>query len=108
MRSQAMLSEDVLMGIRQGMPVYGPFSAKIGTVKYIQFADDTIDGYAFVEDQRVRDAAEPMRMRLLKDGFICINTGLFVKDRFARSTQIASVTDDGIQLMVGKDSLTTL
>jgi hypothetical protein len=49
---------------------------------------------------------DPLRQRLLRHGFIRINTsGLFAADRYAMPDQIASVADDRITLHVMREDL---
>lgn len=49
---------------------------------------------------------EPLRQRLLRHGFIRIDTsGLLTADRYATPDQIAGVTDDRVELRVTRDDL---
>lgn len=49
---------------------------------------------------------EPVRARLLRHGFIRIDTtGLFAADRYAMPEQIASVSDDRVTLRVTREEL---
>jgi hypothetical protein len=100
--------DDLLVTIHQAMPVFDGFGERIGTVKYSQFADDSVDGYIYVEDQRVRTAPEPLRAHLLHGGYICIKTGLLAPDRFATTAQISEVSDSGVYLHAERDNLVTL
>ena len=108
MSSQLTHSEDLLIGIQKNMPVFDVNSQRVGTVKYIQFADDTADETLVVDDPRVQKAPTPLRMRLLKSGFIRVDTGLLSKDCYASSDQISGVFDQGVQLKVLRNELLTL
>ncbi len=97
-----------LIGIREGMPVYDLYNAKVGTVKSMQFPNEAADDEMTVDDAAIDSAPGPLRKRLVKSGFICINTGLLRKDAYATSDQIEYVGGDGVQLSISRDSLTRL
>lgn len=121
-------SNSVLNQIREGMRVCDGDGQEIGTVRQV-FLGATSDktkehevGPASSPEPNLRDdtlvdnlaeafsAEEPLpdtlRGRLLREGFIRIDThGLFASDRFALTDQIASVSDDCVQLRLTKDEL---
>lgn len=98
----------LLLGIREGMSVFDLKDNKVGTVKHIQFADDTTDEAALISDPLVLEAPEPVRSRLLRSGFIRIDAGLLRRDRYAIADQIDRVQDDRVQLYVTRDELVAL
>jgi hypothetical protein len=52
------------------------------------------------------DVPEPLRSRLLSEGYIRIDSdGLFAADRYILPSQIASAAGDEVTLNVGKDQL---
>ena len=97
-----------LTGIREGMPVYDLYNAKVGTVRHLQFPNEAADEAAVTDDTAIDSAPGPVRTRLLKSGFIKINTGLLRKDAYATAGQIEYVGADGVQLSVSRDMLTRL
>jgi hypothetical protein len=97
-----------LMGIREGMPVYDLYNAKVGTVKHMQFPNEAADEALTTDDSAIDNAPGPVRSRLLKSGYIKINTGLLRRDAYATADQIEYVGGDGVQLSVSRDTLTRL
>lgn len=106
--SDVVRSDDVLVKVHEGMAVYGSDGNRIGTIRYTQFADQSVDGYIYVVDQRVRNAPRTLRTHLLQDGYICIHTGLLSPDRFATTDQISDVREDAVWLYDDRDRLFTL
>ncbi|HLV35981.1 MAG TPA: hypothetical protein VKY59_12735 [Spirillospora sp.] len=106
--SEAEEVNALLLGIREGMSVFDLQDNKVGTVRHIQFADDTTAEVALLGDPLVPEAPEPIRRRLLKSGFIRIDTGLLRRDRYATADQINRVQDDRVQLYVTRDELVAL
>lgn len=97
-----------LTGIREGMPVYDLYNAKVGTVKYMQFPNESASDETVVDDPTIDSAPASVRTRLLKSGFITINTGLLRKDAYATADQIEYVGSDGVQLSVSRETLIRL
>jgi hypothetical protein len=117
----------ILNQIYEGMTVYDQEGEKLGTVRRVYLgAVSTEDdergfgpattsagepaGSALLEDFAQIFAPdpipEPMRARLLRRGFIRIDTtGLFAADRYAMPEQIASVSGDRITLRVTREEL---
>jgi len=90
------------------MPVYDLYNAKVGTVKHLQFPNESADDAMMSDDTAINNAPGPVRNRLLKSGFIKINTGLLRKDAYATADQIEYVGGDGVQLSVSREMLTRL
>ena len=118
----------IMTRIYEGMSVYDGEGEKIGTVRNVYLGavseeqderglgaatvatpgqQDTslIDGFlkAFASPQPV---PEPVRQRLLRHGFIRINTsGILTADRYARPDQIERVSEDHVFLRVPYEAL---
>ncbi|MAS38083.1 MAG: hypothetical protein CL610_29070 [Anaerolineaceae bacterium] len=90
------------------MPVFDLNNRRVGTVKHVQFADDMIEDAFVADDLTVQNADETVRRRLLKAGFIKINTGLLRRDQYATSDMIEYVGGDGVQLNVLRERLMKL
>ena len=120
--------ERQLTQVYEGMSVYDQRGKKIGTVRHVYLGAVTEEederglGPATVsspeksEHSLIEDfmnavsphdpVPDPLRQRLLRHGFIRINTsGLFAADRYAMPDQIASVADDRITLHVMREDL---
>jgi hypothetical protein len=97
-----------MTGIREGMPVYDLYNAKVGTIKHMQFPNEAAHEDMMVDDSSIDSAPGPVRTRLIKAGFIKIGTGLLRKDAYATSDQIEYVGSDGVQLSVSRETLTRL
>jgi hypothetical protein len=118
----------LLTQIYEGMTVYDRTDQKIGTVEHVYFGavsqeTDTHGGGPTTaaspgghEGSLIKDFAkaiaagdempEPLRQRLLRHGFIRIDsTGLFAADRYVMPDQIADVSDDRVTLRVTRDEL---
>jgi len=93
-----------LSWIREGMTVIDRENRKIGKVKYVQFTDG-VDEPAFEMPSEFRHLPREVQTRLMRDGFIQIDAGLFARDRFATPDQIAGMTDEGLRLTVVEDRL---
>jgi len=121
-------SKSILNQIEEGMRVVDRDDNEIGTVRKVFLGDVTDEtnerggGPATASGPEVRDdtlidnladaflGAEPLpetvRERLLRHGFIRIDvSGLFASDRFAMPEQIASVSDNRVQLRLTRDEL---
>jgi hypothetical protein len=51
------------------------------------------------------DLPREMRRRLLRDGYIRVDTGILKADRFVTPDQISSVSDENVYLSVMSDDL---
>lgn len=113
-----------LTRIREGMTVRDLHGDEIGTVKFVQFSDEdpyqpgpeTVSAPApehrnsFMEDLAdvfagERDLPEELRKRLMRHGYIRINTGLLSADRIAIMDQVIGVTDEEVHLTADSDEL---
>ena len=56
----------------------------------------------FTDTDEVPDV---LRERLLRYGYIKIDTGLLKSDRFVESTQIAGIVEDHVNLHITRDEL---
>jgi hypothetical protein len=119
--------QSILTQIADGMTVYDQENDKVGTVRSVHFGAVSVEddrhglgpattsaeetaGSSFLEDfARIfapGTIPEPVRARLLRHGFIRIDTaGLFAADRFAMPEQIGSVSDDRVTLQVTREEL---
>ena len=112
--------------IHIGMTVYDNAHHAIGKVEDFKFSENEdnpdvqpadIDGTdrkngresiltAIAEAFGAEEIPEPLRDRLLREGYIRLDTkGLLAKDRFILPSQIASTIGDEIMLNVDKDQL---
>jgi hypothetical protein len=111
--------------IHKGMNVFDSSGDKIGTVDWVKMTDEIPDtpqaeqittqpgvtrdrtfvdniAEAFSSD----DVPEEVRERLLRDGFVRIDTdGIFSSDRYVLPEQIASVTDSDVIITKRRDEL---
>lgn len=118
----------IMAQIYEGMTVYDRDGDKIGTVRKVYLGtvseaqDDRglgaattaapaleenslLDGF-FKALAAVNPVPEPVRQRLLRQGFIQINTsGILTADRYATPDQIEGVSDDSVSLRVPYDAL---
>ena len=130
--SNSGLKSPLLEQVQEGMDVYDRKGDKIGEVKslYLGSVDKAADelglgpetaddpdlssGSNWVEALAEVFAAndelpEELRSQLLRHGFIRIDgSGLFASDYYAISDQIASVSEDRVQLNVLRDQLIKL
>jgi hypothetical protein len=115
---------NVLTDIEEGMDVFDTTGKQIGKVKYVRFGDEDSSDLnvesaperhdmptdalmetvadAFTGDN---DVPEELAQKLLRYGYIRIDSGMFSGDRFATPEEIARVVDDHVQLKVNADSL---
>jgi hypothetical protein len=108
--------------VHEGMTVVDSAGEKVGTVEGLKMGDPgaaTEQGNEFQDqgflgdvaevfgDEREPDVPGPMRARLLRSGYIKIDSPGFLieTDRYVPADQIASVTGDTVRLRVVKDSL---
>jgi hypothetical protein len=97
-----------LMEVREGMPIYDSEGRKAGTVTYVQFPSEMAEPDLMGEAAYLPNNMPPdMRARLLREGFVQIEGGLFSPDRFILPHQILRVEDDHIELTITKDGLLT-
>src|SRR5690349_5297951 len=101
--------------IREGMLVLDAMGKPIGLVTAIQFSEDENvdpiteypkqDLFNLPNDEQIVDELEA---HLLHSGYVRIDGGLFVSDRFATPDQIALVTNDRIELNIRENELIAL
>lgn len=119
-------SHSILNQIKEGMEVYSNDDHHIGDVEEVHFGSvseteaELGTGAATADNPRMRernflddiadvfrdnDMPEEMREKLLREGFIRIDSGFFSDDHFATPSQIASVNGDRVILRSTKDQL---
>jgi hypothetical protein len=106
MSHQSYTSEQeksLLIGVREGMPVYDSDDRKVGMVKYVQFPNES--GDADAQGAYLPNVPGDIRARLLSEGFVQTEGGLFSPDRYIMPHQILDVRDDHLRLNVLKDAL---
>jgi hypothetical protein len=109
--------------VQEGMKVVDSAGEKVGTVEALKMGDPGAateqgnelqdEGFigdlaeAFSGDEREPDVPGPMRARLLRSGYIKIDSPGFLieTDRYVPAEQIASVSGDTVRLRVVKDTL---
>lgn len=117
---------NILTQVYEGMDVYDREGKKVGKVEYIQIGDenpaspgtDTVtanDPNNFMEGTFLEDVAEAfegeneipdtIRDRMIRQGFIRIDTGMLSADRYALSEHVSSVAEDRVNLRVSNDEL---
>ncbi|MBZ0293493.1 MAG: hypothetical protein K8L99_13075 [Anaerolineae bacterium] len=113
-----------LTRIKEGMTVLDVHGDKVGTVKFVKFGDedpnhpgpetvtadvDTTPDNIIEEVAAVfRDGTElpeTIRKRLVRYGYVRIDTGLLSADRFAILDQVVSVTNDEVHLTADGEEL---
>jgi hypothetical protein len=119
----------LLQRVHEGMEVYDLEDEKLGEVDQVYFGEvsTTADEFGMgsategstytgtTGDSLLHDLAEvfdadedlpeTVRGRLLRQGFIRIEGGLFGSDRYIMPDQIASVSKDAVRLSVHRDNL---
>src|SRR5262245_9685856 len=92
---------EILLSVRSGMHVSDANEQKVGKVRDVQFANRTGDTPMMAEDfyKLPNDAQN----RLMQEGFVQVDAGLFSRDRFILASQIEAVNDEGVQLSVSRD-----
>ena len=99
----------LLERVEEGMDVYDADANSLGKVDRVYFGSmqaEGPEGYGrerswveeFVEIFDADELPEPLRERLLANGFIRIEGGLFGDDRYVMPDQIAAVTGGGVVL----------
>lgn len=118
---------NILTRIREDMEVYGAQGEHIGEVEFVYMgasspvANEMGTGAATTANTELRDDSivdmiadafradeipDVLRRRLEHDGFIRVEAdGLFSSDRYVLPEQIASVTNDRVNLKVSKKEL---
>jgi hypothetical protein len=108
--------------IHEGMTVVDSAGEKVGTVEDLKMGDPGVATEAGNEppdggflgdvarvfgDEREPDVPGPMRPRLLRSGYIKVDSPGFLieSDRYVPADQIDSVTEDTVRLRVTKDML---
>jgi hypothetical protein len=108
--------------VTEGMSVVDSAGQRVGKVTFVEMGDPlaltsegnrmpapdplTELGMAVTGDAREPVVPEPVRSKLLHYGFLRVDgTGLFHKDYYVRSNQIAGVRGDTVTLAVTKDEL---
>jgi hypothetical protein len=121
-----------IMRVKEGMKVYDVEDNEIGKVDFIRYgeaSEEALDrgrGPAGTSDDALAEEegllgdltlgfagtpeddreSETIRARMLRSGYIRINTsGLFASDRYVLPENIASVDEESIKLKVHKDKL---
>ncbi len=120
-------NNDMLLQIQTGMKVYDRNKDEIGTIEYVQFTDEdpdspgpetatstldktSADRNSFM-DSIVRavdggdDLPDEVRQKLLRDGYIRIDTGILKSDVFALPQQVSSVSSEKVYLEATRDEL---
>jgi hypothetical protein len=120
-----MQKQNLIMNIREGMTVYARDGKKVGRVEDVQFGDEDLSqpGVETSDAQDVRKmdetlvdvvaqafslpnrAPEEIRERLLRYGYMKVDTGLLASDRYVEADQIADVNGDRVELSVTRDEL---
>jgi hypothetical protein len=116
----------VLDHVHEGMSVYDVNEHKIGTVSYVRLTDEnpaapgpetataskTKEPFedSFVENIAEAfvgsdDLPEEVRRKLLRDGYIRVDTGILKSDRFVTPDQISRVSDENVYLSVSDDDV---
>lgn len=117
----------ILARVHSGMDVVDSAGKRLGTVTYVHFGGEDFaeldadagarpsEGWensffgALVDALFGRDnIPHETEVRLLREGYIHIDGGLFVNDRFAVPDQIATVTDEQVRLNVRGDELVSM
>jgi hypothetical protein len=124
---QEMGDRRILRSIREGMPVVDADGDEVGTVDKVflgDLSDEMIEDRgagatspAFDMAQRddliavLADALMPNELpeelaeRLMNNGYILMNVGLFRRDRFIMPDRIAGVYDGKVRLTVSRDQM---
>ncbi|MDX1994596.1 MAG: hypothetical protein SF029_19595 [bacterium] len=117
----------VLSRVEEGMSVLDSNGHRVGKVKGVQFGDENVnepgvntvtpsqneEGNDFVEviaDALVGDdnLPEALRARMMRYGYVRIDTGLLSADCFATADQITGIVDGDLHLNVTGDELIRL
>lgn len=111
---QSRFRDPLLNYVHEGMLVFDRNGKAVGLVTLVQFGEEDADPITefpnqdellFKNDEEVIDEIEA---RLLRTGYVRVDSGLFVSDRFATPSQIALVTNDRIELNIPESDLISL
>ena len=116
----------ILSKIKPDMKVQDPQGKKIGTVREVQFGDENMDqpgpetvtsqgkqterSSSLIDDIAGALAAgdtipQEMQSRMLRYGFVRVDTGWFSRDRVVFPDQVSSVDGETVHLEVGDERL---
>lgn len=122
-------AQSILSLIREGMAVYDVRDNHIGRVDFVHFgaasetqqelglgpatntradnpdmrSDSIIDNIA--EAFHPDEVPQELQEKLLVNGYVRLDAGMFARDRFVLPDQIVAVNGDKVQLSVNKDQL---
>ena len=101
---------NVLSQIDEGHAVFDITGRKLGKIGYIQYPSysSTPDLAEFPVDLTAKKLPDELVYRLLRAGFICVNTGWLSKDRLVVLDQIAGATSGEIFLKVSDEDLISI
>lgn len=116
-----MSASEMLAQIKEGMAVLDSAGQRIGTVEEVYFGTGSDEVEAYTDDRGgggssdmepdVADTYAPgpdlpdvLRRRLLRHGYIRIDTGI-LENHFATADQVAGVSNDTVRLSVPHDEL---
>jgi len=120
--TSGMVNASPMELVHEGMTVVDSAGEKVGTVEGLKMGDpgaatdrgNELRDEGFLGDlaqvfgdEREPDVSEPMRARLLRTGYLKVDSPGFLieTDRYVPADQIASVSDDTVRLRVLKDTL---
>jgi hypothetical protein len=118
-----------LSGVKEGMHVHDVNNEHVGKVRFVKMGDEnpmspgvettTVSRAEGTRNESiVEEVAETiipddaddlpveMRERLIREGYVRIDTGFLRSDRFVTPSQIQSISDDTVILSITKDTLT--
>ncbi len=115
-------SAQILSGVRTGMKVFDASGDQVGSVDDLSMGDPeaaTTEGNevrptggvvrdlaeAVSGDEGEPNVPEPLRSRLVREGYIKISKGLFRSDVYVSSQQVQRVDGDRVTLSVRRDQL---
>lgn len=117
-----VVANNVLQSVKENMDVYDHEGKNIGTVEYVFFGDagspvQSQSTEAAVSDHYLGEVASfaraltnngvliELRDRMIRDGFVKLDTGLLRSDRYILPNQISDVTPANVWLKVSRDDL---
>ncbi len=116
-----------LTGIKEGMEVRDVNDQHLGTVRFVKLGDEnplepgvdtvTVSKAEYDRDSSIveqvaetlvpdagDDLPETLRNRLLREGYVRVDTGFLHSDRFVTPTQIAQIGEDIVTLNITKET----
>jgi hypothetical protein len=111
---QSRFRTSMLNYIREGMLVFDINGKTVGLVTHVQFGEednnDPITDYPNPNffSLNPEEAVDGTEAQLLRSGYVRVDGGLFVSDRFITPEQIVLVTNDRIELNIAEDELISL